>query len=120
DLHNSKTSRIETEDEKEGPYIQAEPAGGYEMLYDYFNKNLNYPIEAVKDSVQGVITVSFVITNKGTTENIEFKKSLGEPFEHEALKLIREMPPWKPATLNGKPVSSRIVLPLTFSITTVK
>src|SRR5262245_11221378 len=61
-------------------YIQAEPADGYSALYAYFNSNLVYPSEALKDSIQGVETVSFVINTEGKPEKITIKQSLGGPF----------------------------------------
>ena len=97
-------------------YIQAEPADGYSLLYAYFNLNLVYPSEALKDSIQGVETVSFIINTDGKPEKITIRQSLGEPFEKEARRLIENMPLWKPATLNGKPVPSQMSVPLTFQI----
>jgi TonB family protein len=100
----------------EDVYVQAEPVEGYESLYNYFNSQLVYPAESVKDSIQGVQTISFIINAQGRPENIQVKQSLGEPFEKEAKRLIEKMPVWKPATLNGKPVASQMSLPLTFQI----
>jgi TonB family protein len=97
-------------------YVQAEPMKGYSSLYAYFNSNLVYPAEALKDSIQGVETVSFVINTEGRPEKITIKQSLGEPFEKEARRLIENMPLWNPATLNGKPVPSQMSVPLTFQI----
>lgn len=104
----------------ENIYVQAEPLQGYDALYEYFNSQLVYPAEAIQDSIQGVQTISFVINSDGKPENILITQSLGEPFEKEARRLIEQMPSWKPASLNGKPVSSRVSLPLTFQIQKVK
>ena len=101
-------------------YTQAEPSDGYPTLYAYFNKALVYPKVAIKDSIQGIQTVSFDIDEDGKPQRIEIKQSLGEPFEKEAIRLIENMPPWKAATLNGKPVASRVSLPLTFQIQKIK
>lgn len=105
---------------KEDGYFQAEPLMGYPDLYEYFNANLVYPADALKDSIQGVQTVSFVINTNGKPEQIEVIKSLGPPFEKECRRLIENMPEWKPATLNGKPVDSKISIPLTFQIQKLK
>jgi len=97
-------------------YVQAEPTCGYPALYEYFNKSLVYPQEAVKDSIQGVLTVSFIINIGGKPEQIEIKETLGVPFEREAKRLIENMPLWKPALLNNRKVPSKISLPLTFQV----
>jgi TonB family protein len=104
------------EDETLPAYVQAEPVEGYPALYAYFNSNLIYPQEALKDSIQGVLTVVFTINTQGKAENIAVQQSLGEPFEREAIRVIQHMPAWKPATVNNKPVPSRMSIPLTFQI----
>ena len=104
----------------ESMYVQAEPINGYASLYAYLNTNLQYPVESLKDSIQGIQTVSFIINIEGKPEKIQFGESLGSPFENEARRLIENMPAWKPATLNGKPVSSKLALPITFQIKKVK
>jgi TonB family protein len=101
-------------------YTQAEPVEGYAHLYEYFSKELIYPAVALKDSIQGVLTVSFTINKTGLPENLQFTNSLGQSFEEEATRLILSMPAWKPATLNNQPVASRLSLPLTFQIQTIK
>ncbi|HTE29915.1 MAG TPA: TonB family protein [Chryseolinea sp.] len=104
----------------ENIYLQAEPLDGYPALYDYLNNNINYPYESIKDSIQGVQTVSFVINAEGKPENIIIRQSLGEAFDVESKRLITSMPSWKPATLNGKPVASQMSIPLTFQFEKTK
>lgn len=97
-------------------YIQAEPVDGYQALYEYFERELIYPQEAVKDSVQGVLTVTFLINKSGKPEQINTNGFLGKPFELEAIRLVENMPLWRPATLNGQAVISKLSLPLTFQL----
>ncbi len=101
-------------------YSPAEPIDGFPSLYEYLNRELNYPPEAIKDSTQGVITLNFVINRSGQPTELKIINSLGSPFDKEAIRLIDNMPQWKPATLNGRPVDSKISIPLTFQIKTVK
>jgi protein TonB len=105
---------------EEDIYLEAEPTFGYPHLYNYFNTNLRYPQEAVKDSVQGVATITFIITPQGKTDQVKITQSLGQSFDAEAIRLLVSMPAWKPATLNGSPVPSKISLPLTFKIENTK
>ena len=101
-------------------YSQAEPLNGYPDLYAYFNANLVYPASALKDSIQGVQTISFIINKDGSVGQIEVEQSLGVEFEKEAIRLIENMPGWKAARLDGKPVATRISLPITFQIQKIK
>lgn len=109
-----KTS-VEEKPESVG-YKQAEPAGGYEKLYDYFNQELQYPESAVRDSIQGVVVIDFVINVSGKPEQIQIQQSLDNACDTEAIRVIENMQPWIPASLNGKPVSARVSVPLTFQL----
>jgi len=97
-------------------YLEAEPADGYPNLYDYFARELRYPVEGLKDSIQGIVSVSFLIDQVGKPVQIKIVNSLGAAFDKEAKRMIENMPSWKPATLNGKPVAAKVSLPFTFQI----
>ncbi|MBL7871518.1 MAG: energy transducer TonB [Cyclobacteriaceae bacterium] len=101
-------------------YQEAEPVLGYTHLYEYLNQELTYPPEALADSIQGILTVSFIINKEGKPENISIQNSLGQAFDREALLLINNMPAWKPALRNNNPTPSKVSLPLTFQIKKVK
>jgi TonB family protein len=113
------TPRIRVDSVK-SVFLPAVPTDGYPALYDYFAKELRYPQQSIKDSIQGVIFVSFVINPRGTPEHIETDHLLGEAFEREAIRLIEHMPAWKPALLDGSPVSSKISVPITFTVKTLR
>ncbi len=115
-----KTQVQATEETPVIEYQEAEPILGYAHLYEYLNQELKYPEEALADSIQGILTVSFIINKEGKPENISIQNSLGEAFEREALLLINNMPAWKPATRNNIPTPSKISVPLTFQIKKVK
>jgi TonB family protein len=98
------------------PYVPASPKEGYEALYKYLNDALTYPKENLKDSVQGITTISFIINPDGKVDRISVEHSLGPAFDREAIRVIEQMPEWNPAMMNGKPVPSKLSLPLTFQI----
>ena len=98
-------------------YISAEPIEGFPALYAYFDRELKYPAEALSDSIQGVESVAFIIDKSGKPGKIEIQQSLGAAFDHEVIRLLQNMPPWKPATINGEPVMSKQSVPFTFRIT---
>jgi TonB family protein len=118
----TKAESIESKKEsiKEDVYFEAEPTLGYPHLYNYFNTNLQYPQEALKDSIQGVESVTFIINKKGLPTKVEILNTLGVPFDREVLRLLEKMPVWKPATLNGNPVLSKVSVPFTFRVKTSK
>ena len=110
----------EPEEPEPSVYIAAEPVLGYPHLYEYFNRELRYPEPALRDSLEGILALSFVINREGNPIKIRIENSPGPLFDEEARRLILNMPAWKPATVNGKPVAVRISLPITFQIKKVK
>jgi TonB family protein len=96
-------------------FTEAEPVDGYPALYEYFDRELKYPIN-VRDSIEGVVTVSFAINQDGKPGLIKIENSLGALFDKECQRVIESMPTWKPATIDGKPIATRLSIPLTFKI----
>ena len=101
-------------------FRKAEPADGYPALYEYFRDALQYPELAKRDSVTGAVLVSFAINRSGEAEGIEVVKSLRADLDREAIRLVGQMPRWKPALLNGKPITTRLAMPLTFQLSATK
>lgn len=97
-------------------FIEAEPVNGYPALYNYFDHELKYPYEAMRDSIEGIVTVSFNINSQGKPEQIKIENSLGQVFDKECTRVVNAMPVWKPATLNGKPISTKLSIALTFKM----
>lgn len=115
-----KQPEPETKDDDDYVYTEATPVDGFPALYEYFNRELVYPASAIPDSIQGVVTVNFVIGTDGSPENIRVENSLGPAFDDEVNRLIRNMPAWKPAAVNGKPVASRLAIPITFRLEKIR
>ena len=112
-----RTGQLKAEEEATGyHFTEAEPQEGFPALYAYFDAALTYPLEALKDSLEGTVLVQFTIDRQGKPQDLKVIQSLGKYFDDEALKVVQSMPQWKPATVNGTPVESRISIPLSFQI----
>ena len=90
--------------------------GGEEARSKYLNKNLKYPEEAKKKGLEGEVFVSFLVGKDGSISNPVIIKSIGNGFDEEAMKVINEMPKWKPGIQNGKPVRVRLNMPIYFKL----
>ncbi|UII23814.1 energy transducer TonB [Fulvivirga ligni] len=101
---------------EEYEYVEARPIDGMEEFYSYFDHNLKYPRSSVKDSISGVTLVSFFIDVSGRPVDISIDKSLGAAFDEAAIDVIKNMPDWHPATINGKAVKTKLSVPLTFNL----
>lgn len=98
-------------------FKEAEPINGYPDLYAYFERELTYPAEALNTNVEGVVSVSFAISQTGQPIDIRITNSLGEAFDKECIRVIEKMPPWRAATINDAPTTTRLSIPLTFRVT---
>jgi len=86
--------------------------GGSIALKEYIDKNQRYPASAAENGIPVNVTLSFVIEKDGSTSNIEVIKYQIEDLNKEAIRLIKEMPKWKPGMLDGKPVRVKYILPI--------
>lgn len=112
-----KTSTNKTNKEEEWDIIGARPEippvfrGGFEALQKWLSSNIRYPKTATKS---GNVYVQFTIKNNGKITNAVVLKGLEPVLDNEALRVIRMMPAWTPATMNGKPIVMRYNLPIKF------
>jgi len=90
----------------------AEFSGGYDSLKMYLKKNNRLLLG--KSKCQGKVYVEFVIENDGSVTNIKIYKGLDEECNKEAIRLIEQMPKWKPGELQGHPVREKVKVPISF------
>lgn len=91
---------------------------GYEeAMHKFIDERLFYPW--AEDSVKGRVDFRFVVTKFGDIENIEVLRSLNPLADSIAVSIIREMPRWIPAMLNGVPVQYYYELSIEFDPTKI-
>lgn len=91
--------------------------GGIAELMKYLRNNVRYPVEAHKAGIQGRVVVSFVISKDGTVKDAKIVRSVDKSIDAEALRVISTMPKWQPGYQDGKAVSVRYTVPVTFRLT---
>jgi len=89
---------------------QADYPGGIQAMRKFIEENLVYP----SDSVSGKVRVSFMVDTEGRTRHIQIRQSLSPLADSEVIRVIGLMV-FNPAKENGKPVNSRLSLPITFN-----
>jgi periplasmic protein TonB len=108
--------------DKDGVYSQADvmPSypGGEPALQQFVENNVTYPQSAMDADVEGTVQVSFVVDEKGmvTKPQVQGQTNAGSGLEQEALRVVQQMPKWTPGTIKGKPVKTRLQLPITFKL----
>jgi len=90
--------------------------GGNDALTAYMRTNLQYPKTAKKIGIEGTVIVECYIKENGMIENVKVAKSAHALLDEEAIRLVKNMPLWNPATQNGNPTRVKYQLPVTFNL----
>jgi len=88
--------------------------GGIQALNKFIKTNLKYPDEAKSANIKGTVEVSFVIEKTGGLSSIQVTKGLGHGCDEEALRIVRKLPKWFPASVGGQDVRSTYKLIIKF------
>ena len=93
--------------------------GGEAALIKYLKENVDYPQKEKRKRIQGTAYVRFVIDKTGKVRDVDiFPGTEGratEAMKAEAIRVVSEMPDWKPGTQGGKPVSVQYSIPIMFT-----
>lgn len=90
--------------------------GGNQALMNYLTANIKYPKEAENKNVQGRVIVQFVVNTDGSIVEAKIARSIDPQLDEEALRVVNEMPKWKPGTQKGKPVRVKYTVPIVFRL----
>jgi|GEM_PF-488196 len=88
--------------------------GGTEGVRRYLELNVKYPVQAIKQKINGVVLVSFRVNKFGEVDNIKVERSINTLIDAEAIKAIQGMPRWKPGMRHGRPINVTFVIPVNF------
>ena len=87
-------------------------------LMGFISRTLEYPDEAREQNIQGVVVLSFVVTDEGAITDVRTLRSIGGGCAEEAARVIAEMPRWQPAIHKGEVAYTQFTLPITFGLKT--
>lgn len=90
--------------------------GGEKALMDYVSNNVKYPEEAKNKNIAGRVFVSFVVEKDGSIGEVKVLRGIGGGCDEEAVRVIKEMPKWKPGMQKGKPVRVNYMMPIFFKL----
>ena len=91
--------------------------GGVEAMMHYVANNVKYPQEARDKNISGRVFVSFVIEKDGSVNEVKVMRGIGGGCDEEAVRVVKNMPKWKPGMQKGKPVRVSYMMPLNFKLT---
>jgi TonB family protein len=88
--------------------------GGDKAMLSWISNSIKYPEEAIKGNIKGLINVSFIVSSSGKVKNVKVSKSVHPLLNAEAIRVISNMPDWKPGSQNGKFVGVEYMVPVDF------
>lgn len=90
--------------------------GGESALLAYVAQHLKYPEQAIRDSVQGVVQLRFVVLENGHVGKVQIIKSLESHCDAEAKRVVKSLPHFVPGKQQGKAVRVWYTLPIRFQL----
>lgn len=100
----------------EEPDIDPMFPGGSSAMKSFISTSLQYPREAAKENIQGLVVYTFVVELDGTLSDFDIIHRAHPLLDAEALRIIKSMPPWKPAVYKGNSVRARNYVPMYFKL----
>lgn len=90
-------------------------AGGMSALPGYIAKEMRYPPEAFRRSLEGTVRLEFVVEASGTLSNMQVLDEVGGGCVDEAMRLMHRMA-WKPGVKEGRRVRSQLQVSIRFAL----
>ena len=90
--------------------------GGEQKLMKYVGDNVKYPQIARETGIQGRVFVNFVVEPDGSVSNVSVLRGIGGGCDEEAMRVVKNMPKWKPGKQRGKAVRVQYMLPINFTL----
>jgi periplasmic protein TonB len=91
------------------------PGGDTERL-KFLAANIQYPVQATDNGIQGTVYFQFIVDSKGNITDVKILRGIGGGCDEEALRVIKMMPQWKPGRQNGRTVRVLYNMPVSFKI----
>lgn len=91
--------------------------GGTKNLVAFAKRKIKYPQTAINDNVQGSVILLFIIDKKGKVVDKKVVQSVRNDLDCVCLKMLSQMPLWKPARLDNKPIAAYERWKITFVLT---
>lgn len=90
--------------------------GGTRALAKYLNQNVKYPPIAAETGVKGKVIVSFVVNKDGSICDVKVLRGVDPALDQEAVRVVSNMPHWKPGKQGDKTVRVSFRVPIDFRL----
>jgi len=94
--------------------VDPEFQGGVKKLTTYMSTSIIYPGKSDRRGEMGTVTVQFIVMEDGTIDGVEIMKGVTPSLDAESIRVVKNMPPWTPGTIDGKKVRVLQKIPIQF------
>jgi protein TonB len=121
DIADLQDHKVVVQEEKKPEifsHVEVPPSfpGGEKELMKWLTENINYPVIAAEQGIQGRVILRFVVGPDGSVGNVEVQRSLDPSCDKEAVRVVKKMPRWIPGKQNGNAVYVYYTLPVLFKL----
>ncbi|WP_298653984.1 energy transducer TonB [uncultured Proteiniphilum sp.] len=95
---------------------QPEFPGGNAAMMKFLGDNIKYPVIAQENGIQGRVICNFVVERDGSITDVQVVRGVDPSLDREAIRVIQQMPRWKPGKQRGSSVRVRFTLPVVFRL----
>lgn len=88
--------------------------GGSKALIEWLGQQIVYPTEAAEQGIEGRVTIEFIIERDGSISSVKVARGKHPALDAEAVRVVSNMPRWKPGLNAGRPVRVTHLLPINF------
>lgn len=100
----------------EDPDVIPMYTGGSGEMHRFITNTLKYPADAAARDAQGLVVYTFVVEKDGTLSNFNIIHRADSLLNLEALRILQQMPPWRPARYKGEIVRAESYVPMYFKL----
>ncbi|MDR1757023.1 MAG: energy transducer TonB [Culturomica sp.] len=110
-------SQVQT-DSLPAPFFPADTClpFNYENVRNYIFRRMYYPPAAKEQEIEGTVVVGFRITESGIVDRIRVVRHVHPLLDSAAIRLIRDMPEWRPVYVRGEPTAFEYEVPVIFEL----
>ena len=90
--------------------------GGNEALLKWIAENINYPVTAAENGIEGRINCQFIVRKDGSVDDVKVLRSLDPNLDSEAIRVLSALPKFKPGKQQGRNVSVKFSVPVRFAL----
>jgi len=102
-----------------GESLKQTPAqfpGGDDSLAVFLQNNNKYAVQGQANGKRGQVNVGFTVDKAGKLKEPMIIRGASKEIDEEVLRVVQQMPNWKPGTSGGVPVEVQYILPIDYFI----